>query len=873
MIASTEPPNLRPRQDFRTTDHTPADTESPAPSLPAAHAHADPAVGFDGFARALVEAGLIEPAELGEYLAQSGPTGRASGAEALVHELVRDGRLTAYQAAAVLQGKTKGLVIGNYVVLDKVGAGSMGLVFKARHRRMNRVVALKVLPPSFTMNRLAVLRFQREIQAVAQLSHPNIVAAFDADEFKGLHFFVMEYIEGRDLSRLVREEGPLPVGRAVDFTLQAACGLGEAHAQGIIHRDIKPSNLLLDVAGTVKVSDLGIARMQKPFGRPGGPAAGAAELTCDGAMMGTVDYMSPEQAYNSKLADQRSDIYSLGCTLYYLLTGRVPFPAKTLMARLMAHCERPAPSLRSDLLDVPPALDAVVQRMMAKTPEARYPSMDALIVDLEACLTAPPDPSALPTPLPQLTGQSDPNVVSIRPAGLRSVPKAEISGSPVPPPRTSRPKPPPVSTRVVLAATVIGLTLTAIVAERSRGRTGELIVQADVADVRVAITQGGKSIVAPTEPRSFRLPPGDYDVEIAGRPVGLRVVPARVSVARNRTAAVRIERVPAPRPVSAASTPEPGTPKPPPPPPERIGIVHTFRHGEGLVEAVAVSADGRRAVTGGTDRYVRLWDLATRRELGRLAHDGPVYSVAIAPDGRRAVSASGDRTVRLWDLDAARELGRFAGHNKKVTAVAVSPVGGRVLTGGEDAAVRLWDVETRESLATFAHDGGVNAVAFVPDGGLALTAGNDATIRLWNTDGGAEVARFDAGGAVLCLAVSPDGRRALAGCENGKLTVCDLVGRAILRRLEGGPRDWVRSAAFLPGDIHALTGYQGGTLLVWDVESGRIARRFDEGPDGRLGLAALPDGAHALTADTDGRVRLWRLLDEVAPPRQGAIVP
>ena len=244
------------------------------------------------------------------------------------------------------------------------------------------------------------------------------------------------------------------------------------------------------------------------------------------------------------------------------------------------------------------------------------------------------------------TEQSDPNAVRSRSADLQSVPEIEISGSPVPPPRTGRQKTPPVSPRVVVVAAVIGLTLTAIVAERSRGRTGELIVQADVDGVRVVIMQGGRLIVAPTEDRSFRLPPGNYDVEIAGRPVGLRVVPARASVARDRTAAVRVERVTevavSPRPVPAASpighgTQEPET-APPSHPPERIGIVHTFRHGEGLVEAVAVAADGRRAITGGIDRFLRLWDLATRRELGRpLAHDGPVYAVSIAPDGRRRV--------------------------------------------------------------------------------------------------------------------------------------------------------------------------------------------------------------------------------------------
>ena len=464
-MASTEPPNLRPRHDDQTTDYTPegpGPRDRPSSSSRGAGRRRDrglerpeesvlgrrgprvahgpgrgPPTGLHG---RWPRPGLIEPAELGEYLARSGRTGRPSGAETLVRELVRDGRLTAYQAAAVLQGKTKGLVIGNYVVLDKVGAGSMGLVFKARHRRMNRVVGLKVLPPSFTMDRLAVLRFQREAQAAAHAESPQHRRRVRCRRVQGPALLRHGICRGTRPGAAGEAGGAAagrpggrfrPPGRA-----RARRGARPGHHPPR-HQAVEPAARR---RGTVKVIDLGIARLEKPFGLPGGPAASAAELTCDGAMMGTLDYMSPEQAYNSKLADHRSDIYSLGCTLYYLLTGRVPFPAETLMALLLAHRERPVPSLRADLPDVPPALDAVVQRMMAKTPEARYPSMDALIVDLEACLAAPPDPSAAPTPLPPPAGQSDPNAVRIRPADLPSVPEAGISGSPVPPPRTGRPR-------------------------------------------------------------------------------------------------------------------------------------------------------------------------------------------------------------------------------------------------------------------------------------------------------------------------------------------------------------------------------------------------------------------------------------------------
>ena len=207
----------------------------------------------------------------------------------------------------------------------------MGQVFKAEHRRMKRVVAIKMLPPAVTKDAAAVARFQREVEAAAKLSHPNIVAAYDADEANGVHFLVMEYVEGKDLSALVKKDGPLPVAKAVDYVLQAAEGLEFAHGEGVVHRDIKPANLLLDKKGAVKILDMGLARIERPLAMP--PLQ--AELDRHAAaIMGTVDYMAPEQAHGHAHADARADIYSLGCTLHYLLTGRPPYGGDTVLKRL-----------------------------------------------------------------------------------------------------------------------------------------------------------------------------------------------------------------------------------------------------------------------------------------------------------------------------------------------------------------------------------------------------------------------------------------------------------------------------------------------------------------------------------------------------------
>ncbi len=338
--------------------------------------------GLDEFRRALVEIGIIGEDEL-DGLSAGVP--QSEGIVGLSRALQAAGRLTPYQAAAIYQRKSRGLLIGNYLILDKLGAGGMGMVFKARHRRLNSIVALKILPPSFARDRTAVLRFKREVEAAGRLKHPNIVAALDADEDRGVHFLVMEYVEGRDLDQLVRQRGPLSVIQTIDFLVQAARGLEAAHAEGIVHRDIKPSNLMLDSQGAVRVLDLGLARIVEASQPLGEAKGGAGRLTESGMYMGTVDYMAPEQAEDSRRADHLADIYSLGCTLFFLLAGREPFGGETVIKRLMAHQERPAPTLFSARPDVPPALEETYQKMMAKRPLSRPGSMREVIALLEAC--------------------------------------------------------------------------------------------------------------------------------------------------------------------------------------------------------------------------------------------------------------------------------------------------------------------------------------------------------------------------------------------------------------------------------------------------------------------------------------------------------
>jgi hypothetical protein len=256
--------------------------------------------------------------------------------------------------------------LGDYDLLERIGIGGMGHVYKAVHRKMQRVVTVKLLPRSSPQS---AVWFQDEVVAAAKLCHPNTVMAFDADESDGIPFLVMEYIDGTDLNRLVQEQGPLPVERAVNYVLQAAKGLDFAHGEGIIHRDVKPANLLLGKDGTVKILDVGLARIRASQSQ---------------AAVGTPDFLAPEVALDPSKADARSDIYALGCTLWFLLTGKPLFEGGTIIQKILAHRELPVPSLRKARPDVPDALDATFRKMVAKRPEDRFGSAGELVAALRA---------------------------------------------------------------------------------------------------------------------------------------------------------------------------------------------------------------------------------------------------------------------------------------------------------------------------------------------------------------------------------------------------------------------------------------------------------------------------------------------------------
>ncbi|QDT57326.1 Serine/threonine-protein kinase PknB [Caulifigura coniformis] len=353
-------------------------------------------------------------AEVAQFRAHS--QGRKD-ARNFAETLCRKRLLSVWQAQNLLAGKHRGYFLGGYTLQGLIGKGGMSFVYLAEHRLLKRRCAIKVLPAAKAANPALLARFHREARAAATLDHPNVVRMLDggeiADGASTVHYLVMEYIEGPTLFDVVRHSGPLAVAKAIDVIRQAARGLQHVHAAGLVHRDIKPENLIIDDRGVVRLMDLGLARFVE---------SNEAQLTIqlEGRVLGTANYCAPEQAIDSHRADARADIYSLGCTLYFLLAGRPPFHEGSLAQRLLAHQNATPAGIETLRSDVPPALCSLLRRMMAKSPKERIGTAgeiaDALdrMLDSEGRVRKPEAPRAVaaaarptrlssdPSPFPEL---------------------------------------------------------------------------------------------------------------------------------------------------------------------------------------------------------------------------------------------------------------------------------------------------------------------------------------------------------------------------------------------------------------------------------------------------------------------------------------
>jgi tRNA A-37 threonylcarbamoyl transferase component Bud32 len=323
------------------------------------------------------------------WLAEAGPA--AADVSQFSKWLVARQIITEYQAGVLLRGHGDQLLLGPYKLLERIGKGRMAGVYRAVHQ-LGQLVAIKILPPSKAKAPRLLARFRREARLALALNHPNIVRTFQTGEGGGLHYLVMEYLEGETLKEVLQRRGKLPPAEAVDVVHQALLGLQYLHEQGLVHRDLKPDNLMLTRghAGTaVKVLDIGTGRAM--FADDVGPDGKPFELTTDSDVLGTPDYMAPEQARDAHSADIRSDIYGLGCVLYHALAGQPPFPDANVVQKMIRHAtEQPRP-VRELNREVPDGLQQILDWMLAKDPAQRYPTPDRAAKALQVFLAAGSD--------------------------------------------------------------------------------------------------------------------------------------------------------------------------------------------------------------------------------------------------------------------------------------------------------------------------------------------------------------------------------------------------------------------------------------------------------------------------------------------------
>jgi eukaryotic-like serine/threonine-protein kinase len=370
--------------------------------------------------------------------------GRCGDARSFAKSLIQKGWLSVYQVNQLLAGNAQELAIGPYYVLDKLGQGGLSQVVKAKHREYDHVVAIKIIKPEVFARPEGRQQFLQEVEAMARLDHENIVQFCDADQWLNTFYFAMEYIEGTDLGKVVRLSGPRPIHEACDYIRQAALGLQHAFERNLIHRDIKPVNLFLTqvslapqlaaplitarntapakatlmTKSLIKILDWGLANLRNPNGL-------GDDSSTDTNIVGTADYLAPEQARNANLADIRSDIYSLGCTLYFLLAGQPPFPDGTLMQKILQHQQATPKPLSDFRADVPDGLTALLKRMLAKDPEQRFKTPASVAMSLASFCRRPNAGSGatLPTlrnPPPAQNRDDTPMPVLAKPAETNS---------------------------------------------------------------------------------------------------------------------------------------------------------------------------------------------------------------------------------------------------------------------------------------------------------------------------------------------------------------------------------------------------------------------------------------------------------------------
>jgi WD40 repeat protein len=809
------------------------------------HLHRDPNRSPEEHARAFPEQGpeLLDALRSAQQSFLDGVEQEAVTHGPFSTALPSDGpRLTAEDKIALPEAP-------GYKVLDELGAGGMGVVYKSIHLPLNRVVALKMI--RVAASREDVARFRGEAEAAARLRHPNIVTVYEVGDFASRDgqprpYLAMEFLEGGSLAQKLAGR-PLPPHQAAELLEALARAVQHAHEARVVHRDLKPGNVLFDSTGQPRVADFGLARLLDRD----------VQQTGSGAVLGTPSYMAPEQASGrSRKAGPAADVYSLGAILYECLTGRPPFTGATVMdvlQQVLADDPIPPHNLAPK---TPRDLETITLKCLNKEPERRYGSARELADDLARFLRGA-------------------RVLAHPPSlGYRLAKFARRYRGPL------------SVTAAVLLTAVVGVAaafvqITAALGRETRAReeADGLRVEAEgkekqaleslakeqkaLADLKqqFSVVARSYSEISDLEFRRGDVPNSlnwllqAYETAPAGDPLRptyrtLLAVQGRsgVRLLRHRDLVLTSAFSPDGRLVLTGSSDhtaqlwETATGRP----------LATLKH-EGGVESVAFSPDGQRVLTASEDKTARLWDAPSGKLIAVLRHQGKVKGVAFSPDGRLALTRSADQTARLWESAGGRESATLR-HEGDVNAADFSPDGRLVLTASEDKSAKLWETASGKPRATFRHQGGVRTAAFSPDGRLVLTSSSDLTAGLGETDTGKRIVTLKHEGSLLRPLFSPDGRLLLTGAGPNLAQLWEAAtGKpvAVLRH-----DDVIRDAAFSPNGRAVITGSYDRTARVWLAQTGEhYATLRHEG--WVTAVAFSPDRRLALTCDGGNLSKLW----------------
>ncbi len=719
----------------------------------------------------------------------------------LADELVTRGWMTKHQYTQIFAGQGDKLVIGPYRLLEPLGEGGMGMVFKGWHPRLDRFVALKLIRPQVLASRPEIVtRFHREARAIAQLHHPNVVLLYDADDANGTHYIAMEYVDGVTLEKMVRQSGPLPIKQACDYMRQSAMGLQHAFECGLVHRDIKPSNILVaqktsgggkrsssqlkrpalvtirdrELAventmngrsehawGIIKILDMGLARLQESLEEEDDQNP-ATPLTRAGALLGTPDFISPEQARDARSVDIRADLYSLGCTFYYLLTGRPPFPGGNDVQKLIKHqTEKPYPieELRPH---IPSAVTHFVDRLMAKKVEDRYQTPLELADELmdylnSTAATQTPPRGSLPGTDPILTMPSP--IPRSRNADVPHIPFDDVVDGFDSEVERVLESPTAMAQEMTHAK---GIVASCLVAAHT-GVVGALAISPDGhyaasggLDGKIRLwdltgDQAREVAMLPrpnTEIQALTFSPDEVPYLVYGGSMQGNARLQRWDWAENRVH-------------------------------DWGGFATNDHRGVG---AVAFSPDGSQFAAG-VSAFAVTWKVTNRMAGSKNTLKTPgssVRSLAFSPDNRLLVTAGEGKSIRFWGFGwlGTSLKATIDTHSDSVSSLAFSPDGRRLATVGLDRQVVVWDPLTPSvdtAIVFSGHTNNLRHVHFLPDNKHLVSVGESGEVFFWDFLAGQVVQDFSLDlSFAYSLAMSLDGRRLVAGYSNGKLAVFNL---------------------------------------------------------------------------------------------------